>query len=334
MTTDRSFGHVDGRPAHAFVVDGGAGVRLTVSDHGARLVELWAPDRHGEAADVVLGFDSAEGYAASPAFMGATVGRYGNRIAGGRLPLLGRVHQLDRNEGDNHLHGGRAGWDTRLWEAEQDGTTVRFRTHSADGEMGYPGACEVTTTYTLDGATLRITMEAVPTETTAINMVNHLYLNLAGHDAGTVVGHQLRLPSDFYTPVDDALIPTGEVLAVAGTRFDFRELTALGPDPAYDHNWCLRSDGSLLHEAAEVVDPGSGRRLLVSTTEPGVQVYTGEHLDDSVTGKSGARYGPHAGLTFETQKFPDSPHHGHFPTSLVHAGEAYRHVMVLELSTV
>lgn len=348
MITESAFGQVDGHPAHSYDIDGGDGVSLRLTDYGARLVALWVPARDGRADDIVLGFDDAESYVQSPAYFGATVGRYGNRIARGQFTLLGREYHVDCNEGANHLHGGRNGWDSRLWDAEVGQTSVTFRTSSAPNEMGFPGGCEVASTYELLGTSLRITMEALPSETTVINMVHHSYFNLAGHASGNVLKQQMRLPSDFYTPVDDALLATGEVLAVDGTPYDFRELRPIrvtseaAPtanlavtvrDGGYDHNWCLRGGGTDLSEAAEVFDPGSGRRLHLSTSEPGVQMYTGGYLDDQIVGKGGSRYCKHAGFTLETQKFPDSPRFSHFPTATVVAGDRYRHEMLFAFST-
>jgi aldose 1-epimerase len=209
--------------------------------------------------------------------------------------------------------------------------------------MGFPGACDVSTTYELRGSFLRITMCAIPSETTVINMVHHSYFNLAGHASGDILGQQLRLPCDYYTPVDEALLATGEVLAVDGTPFDFRELRPIGAtsrdarptnstialrDGDYDHNWCLRGGGAGLSEAAEVFEPGSGRRLRLSTSEPGVQMYTGGYLNEQVIGKGGARYCKNAGFTLETQKFPDSPRLSHFPSATVLAGDRYSHDML------
>jgi aldose 1-epimerase len=331
------------------VLEGDAGISLRLTDYGARLVSLSVPGRDGQAADIVLGFDTAEAYAASPAYFGATVGRYGNRIARGTFSLLGREYPVDCNEGRNHLHGGRAGWDHRIWDAEPSEAGVTFRTTSAPGEMGFPGGCEVSSTYQLRGRLLRIIMEAIPSETTIINMVHHSYFNLAGHGSGTILGQQLRLPSDFYVPVDDELLPTGEILALAGTPFDFRELRPIGAPPRdpsrgpaaeptamgdYDHNWCLRGDGSGHVEAADAYDSGSGRRMRLWTTEPGVQVYTGGKLSDTIVGKEGSRYCRFAGFTLETQKFPDSPNLAHFPSARVSAGDLYRHEMVFEFTVV
>ena len=344
------FGEVAGRPARAFRLDSGAGVRARLTDFGARLTELHVPGRTGETADIVLGFDDAAAYAASPAYFGATVGRYGNRIRRGRFLLEGREIAVDCNEGPNHLHGGRQGWDSRIWEvAAADARAITFRTSSADGEMGFPGACAITSTYRLDGTRLTIEMVAVPDATTIINMVHHSYVNLAGHASGDVLAQEMRIAADHYVPVDGELLATGEILAVAGTPYDFRERHPIGRDLAalppvgadvfqggggWDYNWCLRDmpgpDG--LREAAEIHDPASGRSLRLRTTEPGLQMYTGGYLHDGIVGKGGRRYRQYAGFTLETQKFPDSPRFPQFPTTTVHAGETYRQVMVLDLS--
>lgn len=230
MVREQSFGEVDGLVAKAFVIDGGEGLSIKVSDYGARLVEAHVPDAHGSLLDVVLGFDDVRQYAESPAYFGATVGRYANRIRRGQFRLNGVDYQVDCNEKANHLHGGREGWDNRLWssEAHSDGKGVTFRTSSANGEMGFPGSCEVASTYRLEGRELWLTMEAVPDQETIINMVHHSYFNLAGHDSGNVLNQHMRIPAEFYLPVDDELLATGEVLRVEGTPFDFRSAHPIG----------------------------------------------------------------------------------------------------------
>ncbi|MEI7778934.1 MAG: aldose epimerase family protein [Actinomycetes bacterium] len=351
MIREESFGELEGQPVRAFRIDGNSGVSLLVSDYGARLVELHVPGTDGETADIVLGFDNVQDYAASAAYFGATVGRYGNRIREGRFRLAGHDYKVDCNEGPNHVHGGRNGWDTRLWSTEQvSDTSVRFETMSGDGEMGFPGACKVRSTYELDGLRLRITMEAVPDSATIINMVHHSYFNLAGHESGTVLEQLMTLASDHYVPVDDELLSTGEILRVEGTPYDFRALHPIGKHLAalpsvgaevfeggggWDHNWCLRDIGDAgLRDAAEIIDPLSGRRLRLRTTEPGVQMYTAGYLNDSVVGKGGHPYCQYAGFTLETQKFPDSPRFSHFPTTRVGAGETYRQEMEFDFSPV
>ena len=350
MISEEPFGEVACCPARAFRLDGGEGVTARLTDYGARLTELHVPGRDGAIADIVLGFDDVHSYAESPAYFGATVGRYGNRIRRGRFSLLGADYQVDCNEKDNHLHGGRHGWDSRTWDAEPgaDGASITFRTTSADGEMGFPGACAVSSTYELSGTRLRIAMEAVPDATTVINMVHHSYFNLAGHASGNVLAQQMLIAGDFYLPADGELLPTGEILAVAGTPFDFRKqhviglhldaVGAVGADvveggSGWDHNWCLRgADADGLIEAAEIHDPASGRTLRLRSTEPGLQMYIGGYLNDSIVGKGGNRYCQYAGFTLETQKFPDSPRYAHFPTTIVRAGDTYRHEMVFDFT--
>jgi aldose 1-epimerase len=311
------------------------------------------PDAEGRLVDVVLGFDDAAQYVSSPAYFGATVGRYANRIRRGQFRLNGVDYQVDCNEKSNHLHGGRDGWDRRIWSSEvhPDGLGVTFRTLSRDGEMGFPGSCDVSSSYRLEGRSLRLTMESTPDQDTLINMVHHSYFNLAGHASGNVLEQHMRIPADFYLPVDDELLPTGEVLRVDGTAFDFRELRPIGErfnqlpptgtaifdgGSGYDHNWCLRGDAHPhepeLMEALEVVDPASGRRLRMWTTEPGLQMYTGGYLSADVIGKGSNPYCQYAGFTLETQKFPDSPRFPHFPSSTVRAGDSYRQVKLLEFS--
>lgn len=347
MVTSSRFGEVDGATARAFDIVGEDGFSLRLTDYGARLVSLTMPDRSGRVADIVLGFDDAEGYAASNAYLGATVGRYGNRIRGGTFRLQGKDYQLDCNEGANHLHGGRHGWDSRIWESDYspDATAITFRLISPVGDVGFPGACEVTTTYDLLGNRLRITMTARPDATTVINMVHHSYFNLAG--AGPALDHLMRIPADFYTPVDAELLATGEIRTVSGTRFDFRELRPIRAGEAigggaddkevasagmFDNNWCLRGGEAGLIEAVELADPSSGRRLRLWSTEPGLQVYTGGYFDDSTTGKAGQPLCRFAGVALETQKFPDSPRFAHFPSTVVPANETYRHVMEFEFT--
>lgn len=350
MVANQPFGEHEGSPVSAYELDDGAGIRARLVDYGARLTELHVPGRDGRTADIVLGFDDLASYQSSPSYFGATVGRYGNRIRRGRFTLLGRDHQVDCNEGANSLHGGRAGWDSRVWEAEAsaDGRAITFRTRSADGEMGFPGACRISSTYRLEGSQLRIVMEARPDATTVINMVHHSYFNLAGHASGDVLAQHMRIAADHYVPVDGELLPDGEIRLVAGTAFDFRERHAIGEHlhdlpvvgaavfeggGGWDHNWCLRgADADGFIEAAEIHDPDSGRTLRLRSTEPGLQMYTGGYLDESIVGKGGQRYCQYAGFTLETQKFPDAPNIAHFPTTTVRAGETYRHEMVFDFS--
>jgi aldose 1-epimerase len=350
MITRSAFGDIDGVPVHAYAVTTDAGLRARLIDYGARLVELHVPDRLGAVADIVLGFDDLSSYVSSDAYLGATCGRYGNRIARGRFELDGRQVQLDRNEGRNHLHGGRHGFDRKVWTAVFDpaGTTVRFLATSADGEMGFPGALEISSTYEFDAHQVRVTMECRTDAPTIVNMVHHSYFNLAGHGSGDVLGHELTLDGGFYTPVDDELLATGEILSVVGTPFDFRHGETIGsritelPSPGggkggerrgYDHNWVLRGVPGELIDVATVHDPASGRVMRLRSTEPGVQLYTAGSLPPGVIGKGGVPYERSAGFALETQKFPCSPNFSHFPTTELRPGERYRHRMVFDFST-
>lgn len=313
-------------------LSGPDGLRLRLLTFGARLAELWVPDAGGALADIVLGQDSLANWQTHGAYMGATCGRYANRIAAGQFVLDGRRHQVDRNEGAQHLHGGVKGFDTRHWEIESHSARhVSFVTTSAAGDMGYPGTVRARVTYRIDRG-LWIEMEAVTDAPTIVNLVNHAYFNLAGQGAGDVLGQNLQIEAGFYLPVDDHLIPTGEVLSVAGTPFDFRTARPIGqslPGPGgFDHNLCLSAptgpDG--LRPCLQACDPVSGRSLRLATTEPGVQLYTGAHFDGG-PGKAGARYPRFAGFAVETQRFPDSPNRPHFPGARLEPGQTYRHQM-------
>lgn len=342
MTQKTPYDMLDGQPVEAVTLTHGK-VTARLITYGARLTHLWAPGRDGTVADIVLGFDRLEDYVANDAYIGATCGRYGNRIRDGRLVLDGAVHALDRNEGAHHLHGGSQGFDRKLWSiADLTGESVTFTALSPAGEMGFPGTASLRVTYRLTEAGLSVVMEAETDAPTVMNMVHHSYFNLAGK--GTVLDHRIRLNAPFYTPVDAALQATGEVRAVAGTVFDFtlakpigQDIATLPPGPGgagggYDHNWCLADAGKTLREAAVAWDPASGRRLTLRTTEPGLQFYTGGYLSAAVTGKGGVPLCKHAGFCLESQKFPGSPGIGHFPSARLDPGMGYRHEMQFGLS--
>ena len=350
MITVTGFGRSGDKDIQSITITNANGMAARLITFGARLTELWVPGSDGVLDDVVLGFDSIAEYEATNTYFGATCGRYGNRIPRGHVIIDGSEYQLDVNEGKNHLHGGRAGFDRKIWDASYDpaGTSVTFTSLSEDGEMGFPGRAPLTATYTLDDANrLTITMEAETDKVTLMNMVHHTYFNLAGQGSGSVLDQQMRIPAQFYTPVDGELLATGEVLAVAGTAFDFRSPKAIGADIAkleavgagifdegggYDHNWCLAGVGHDLREGCEVYDPKSGRRMKMLTTEPGLQFYTGGYLSDKVMGKRGKALCKYAGFTLETQKFPGTPGFAHFPDCILRPGEHYRQRMVFEFS--
>lgn len=337
MMRATAFGTIGEQTVHAVHL-GGTQLSLTLLSWGARLAELWAPDRTGTPADVVLGHDRLDDWRAHGTYVGATCGRYANRIGEGRFVLDGREIRLDRNEGTTTLHGGTLGFDQKVWQiADQSQTHVTFATTSPNGEMGFPGTVHATTTYRVDGPVLVIEMQATTDAPTPVNLVNHAYFNLAGQGQGDILGHLLQVDAGHYLPVDAALIPTGEVRSVADTAFDFRQPRPIGarlPGPGgFDHNLCLSAplgpDG--LRPCLVATDPASGRRLQLATTEPGVQLYTGAHFAGG-PGKAGARHPRFAGFAVETQRFPDSPNKPQFPSARLNPGETYHHVMRLDFT--
>ena len=340
MPSLQEFGTLDGRTVHSVTLGAPDGFHARLISFGARLTELHVPDHAGRLADVVLGYDLLQDYVESTTYFGATCGRFANRIGDGRLQIDGQVHQLDRNEGPNHLHGGKAGFDRKVWDiAELTDLSVTFAATSEDGEMGYPGHCDLSCTYALDPAgRLSITMKAETSKPTVMNMVHHSYFNLAGQGSGPVTDQMIRFDSAFHTPVDDALLATGEVLSSAGTPHDFSAAKSIGRDigvvlggRGYDHNFCLTSDDPM-HPCAEAWDPASGRRMVLTTSEPGVQFYTGGYLSDGMVGKQGRHLCQFAGFTLETQRFPGTPAFGHFPSARLDPGQTYRHRMEFAFS--
>lgn len=348
MTTRIPHGTAKGQPVEQVTLTCGALTAKLIS-FGARLTELWVPGRDGTHADIVLGFDTLPEYEATETYFGATCGRYGNRIRKGQFALDGVSIKINCNEHGNHLHGGVEGFDHKVWSiADLTGSSVVFTALSADGEMGFPGRANLRATYTLTDRGLSIVMEADTDAPTLMNMVHHSYFNLAGQGSGDVLGQMIRLNAPFYTPVDDELLATGEVLAVKGTAFDFtipkpigRDIGALpgvgaeifGEGGGYDHNWCLADAGQRLREAATAWDPVTGRKMVLTTTEPGVQFYTGGYLSPTHKGKAGVSLCKYAGFTLETQKFPDTPNFAHFPHCRLNPGETYRQEMHFRFTT-
>ncbi|HEX8302788.1 aldose epimerase family protein [Sphingomonas sp.] len=321
------------------------GVSATILAIGATLQALRVPDRHGMLDDVVLGHDTPEEYLASRNFFGSTVGRYANRIAEGRFTLDRRGYALTTNDGANHLHGGTAGLDQRVWEVRSaTSSSVTLSCRSPDGEDGYPGALEITATYTLSDANeLTIDYQATTDAPTIVNITNHAYFNLAGADRDAM-GHRLTIHASHYTPVDETLIPTGALDSVADTPFDFREGAAIGArvrdarDPqirvglGYDHNYVLDGEAGTLRPAARLEDPVSGRVMEMLVTAPGLQFYSGNFLDGKVIGKRGRAYRQGDGIALEPQLFPDSPNRPEFPSARLDPGEVYRNTIVLRFS--
>jgi aldose 1-epimerase len=306
----------DRTPVHRWTLER-AGVRVRVLSYGGIVQSVETPDRDGRTADVVLGCADLETYVANPGpYYGALVGRYANRIAGGSFGLDGRTYPLARTNGPNSLHGGERGFDKHVWDVTPVEHGLRLSRVSPDGEEGFPGRLEVSATYVLDASgALRISYEAVTDAPTVLTLTNHSYWNLGGAGTGSAAGHELRIAAGRYTPVDADLIPTGELADVTDTRFDFREARKVGS--GYDHNLVLdKGVTRTAEEVAELHDPASGRVLTVATTEPGLQLYTGEHL----TGP----FGPNDGVALETQHFPDSPNRPEFPSTVLRPGEVYR----------
>ena len=329
----------DGEEVERFRLRNTAGAEASIITYGATLVSLATPDRDGLIEDIVLGYDSLAGYLEANPYFGSIVGRYANRIAGGTFTLDGETYTLARNNGPNHLHGGVKGFDKANWEVEQiiedaNQVGVSLNYVSADGEEGYPGTLEVRVTYLLtEDNRLIVDYEATTDKATPVNLTQHAYFNLAG--GGSIEGHHLTLAASHYTPVDSTLIPTGEILSVEGTAFDFRGGKRIGEQidhddqqllygGGYDHNFVLdRISGDLIL-AATVLEPESGRILEVHTTKPGMQFYTGNFLDGSIMGKNGVQYGRRSGFCLETQYYPDSPNQPNFPSSILRPGEVYQ----------
>jgi aldose 1-epimerase len=347
--TGKPFGSLpDGREVEIYVLTNNKGMQASITNWGGIVTSLTAPDRHGQFADVVLGFDHLGGYLAGHPYFGAIIGRYGNRIAAGSFILDGQSYTLARNNNENHLHGGIVGFDKALWAAEMKSgpecCRLRLGHVSADGDEGYPGQLDVTVDYTLTQKhELRIDYRATTDRPTHVNLSNHSYFNLAGAASGDILNHHLLIEADHFTPISEDLIPTGEIRGVDGTPMDFRKPTAIGSridsddtqlrfGGGYDHNWVLNSDDSSPSIAARVFEPTSGRVMDVLTTEPGVQFYTANFLDGSITGKEGAVYGRRCALCLETQHFPDSPNRPEFPSTVLRPGEVYRTTTVYRFS--
>ena len=322
----------EGIPVYLYTLSS-ADLTVRITTYGARIVSIDAPGRDGKKADVVLGYPDAAQYESDAStYFGAIVGRYGNRIAKGAFRIDGKTYQIPPNNNGNALHGGPAGFSTKVWTAKEIPHGVEMTLVSPDGDMGFPGELTLHVRYTVESGSLHIVYSATTTQPTVINVTNHAYFNLAGDGKGTILPTLLMIDADHYTPVDAGLIPTGELAPVAGTPFDFRKPTAIGaridtPNEqlkiagGYDHNFVLNNAGPGLHLAAKAVDPASGRSLTVTTTEPGVQFYSGNFLDGTKTGKFGGKYAIHAGFCLETQHCPDSPNHPKFPSTLLKPGE-------------
>jgi aldose 1-epimerase len=336
----------DGTPVDLFVLTNANGVTAKVMSYGGTITELHVPDRNKTLGDVMLGHDKLVDYLAGHPFFGCVCGRVANRIAKGRFTLNGKEYALFVNNGPNALHGGKRGFDKYVWKPEsvesREGPAVKFTRVSPDGEEGYPGNLTVSVTYTLTNQNeLKLDYTASTDKATPINLTNHAYFNLAGVGSGNILGHELMLAADRYTPTDDTLIPTGEIKSIRGTPLDFTTPMAIGARidqlPAYtgggyDHNYVINGGGNGLTMAARVYEPKSGRVMEMYTTEPGVQLYTGNHLNVQGKGKGGANYGKHTGFCLEAQHFPDSINHQEFPSVVLEPGKTYRQTTVYKFS--
>ena len=331
----------DGTAVERYTLTNGR-VTAKVLTYGGIVSELHVPDRDGKPGDVVLGFDTLDGYLKGHPYFGATVGRFANRIAGGKFSLDGKDYTLAVNNGPNTLHGGLKGFDKAVWKVEKStDSSLTLSYLSKDGEEGYPGnlTVHVTFTVTKDDA-LRLDYTATTDKPTPLNLTNHSYFNLAGPAAGAILDHVAQIEADSYTPVDDNLIPTGKIAPVRGTPLDFTKPTAIGSrfselkaEPiGYDHNYVLRGHGELTALAARVRDPKSGRILELHTTEPGVQLYTGNFLDGTITGKGGVAYKKNMAFCLETQHYPDSVHHPEFPSTILKPGATYTQTTIYKFS--
>ncbi len=341
------WGKIDNKDIYLYTLENKNGMKATITNYGGILTSLYAPDTNGNFDDVVLGFDSLGGYTSeyyvkNCPYFGGLIGRYGNRIANGKFKLDGKTYQLPLNDGPNTLHGGIKGFDKVVWNADtlstDDGPAVKLTYLSKDGEQGFPGNLNVTVTYTLtNNNELKLHYEATTDKPTVINLTHHSYFNLSGQGNGNILNEELMLNADKYTPVNSKLIPTGEIKDVAGTPFDFRKPEVIGSridkvPGGYDHNFVLNDPNTGIRLAAKVYDPASKRVMEVLTDQPGVQFYTGNFLDGSLTGKDGKKYEKHYGFCLETQHFPDSPNEPKFPSTVLNPGSTYSTTTIYKFS--
>jgi len=349
--TQQEFGKMpNGESVQLFTLKNKNGIEISITNYGGIITALKTFDDKGLLADIALGFDTLERYLQPHPYFGAIIGRYGNRIGKARFTLDGVTYTLAKNNGENSLHGGNEGFDKKLWKARPEpgetAQTLVLEYTSPDGEEGYPGTLRTEVRYTLsDDDTLRIDYRATTDKKTVVNLTNHTYFNLAGQGNGDILNHEIEIRASRFTPVDAGLIPTGELRSVEGTPFDFRKPHRIGEridskdeqirrGGGYDHNFVLDREGEGLSLAARVVEPVAGRALEVWTTEPGVQFYTGNFLDGTITGKGGKVYGRRSGFCLETQHFPDSPNQPSFPSTVLEPGQEYRSTTVWKFLTV
>ena len=337
---------VDGKEVGLYTLRNQNGLVTQITNYGGKVVSLWIPDRQGIMEDVVLGYPDIDGFlTAKEKYFGALIGRYGNRIGKGQFSLKGEKYTVATNNGENHLHGGEKGYDAVVWKATQINENALELTYlSLDGEEGYPGNLEIKVLYQLtDANELKIEYWATSDEATVVNLTHHSFFNLKGAGNGNINDHLLQINASYYTPVDQGLIPTGEIATIQSTPFDFRELTAIGKrlnvkneqlkfGLGYDHNFVLNEDLVALNFAAKVVEPVSGRSMEVYTNEPGLQFYGGNFLDGSIIGKGGKSYKHRSAFCLESQHFPDSPNNPHFPSTVLEPGEEYYSICIYKFS--
>lgn len=332
------FGQLDdGRTAHLYTITNENGIEVKITNYGGIITSLKTPDKDGNFENIVLGFDDLDSYLGEHPYFGALIGRYGNRIANGEFELNGTEYQLSVNDGDHHLHGGLQGFDKVLWDAEIiDDQTLKLTYVSEDGEEGYPGRLDVTATYRLsDENELRLEFEATTDKSTPVNLTAHSYFNLTGNPSNTILDHELKLHPDRYTPATSDLIPTGDIEPVDGTPFDFTDFEPIGSriddvPGGYDHNFVADTTNTGVSLMAEVREPESGRTLDVLSTEPGIQFYSGNFLDGTLTNEDGISLEKHTGFCLEPQHFPNSPNEPDFPSTILDPGETYEAVIVYQ----
>jgi len=340
--TEERFGQLaDGRYVEIYTLKNEGGIEAKITNYGGIIVSLMTPDSEGNMGNIVLGFDSLDSYLDEHPYFGALIGRYGNRIENGRFELNGEEYTLSVNDGNHHLHGGRQGFDKVLWDSEitEDGS-LKLQYVSENGEEGYPGRLTVTATYNLtDDNRLRLEFEATTDQATPVNLTAHSYFNLTADPSNTILDHELKLHADHYTPATESLIPTGEIVSVEGTPFDFTEFTDIGSridqvPGGYDHNFVADTSGSReLTLMAEVREPETGRILRVHSTEPGIQFYSGNFLDGTLESGNGVSLEQYSGFCLEPQHFPNSPNEPDFPSTILNPGETYNNVIVYEFGT-
>lgn len=341
----------DGQQVDLYTLTNAKGMQVAITNFGGTIVSIKVPDKTGNFEDVVLGYDDVSGYQGGKAYLGATIGRYGNRIGKAKFTLDGNTYTLPQNDGVNTLHGGKKGFSQHVWTAKDisgaTGEALQLTYLSKDGEEGFPGNLSAKVVFILAKSKNELTIDysASTDKDTVVNLTNHSYFNLSGKGEGDILGTELTLQASKFTPVDSTLIPTGELRAVKGTPFDFTKSTAIGARinqddeqlklaGGYDHNWVLDAGQTVsVHLAAQAYDPTSGRELEVLTTEPGIQFYTGNFLDGSIHGKGGKVYNKHAAFCLETQHYPDSPNHPKFPTTELKPGERYHTMTVFKFLT-